>query len=73
MGRYSVNPSYDHRIQRLYHDCFEISWTCDRYYPSSRFRHPRGNSRSTDLAGAVRFAKKWGVTRNLPTEVAESE
>jgi hypothetical protein len=59
MGRYSENPSYDHRICRIAHDCFKISWVCDRYYSGSRLRFPRVTSRITDERGARRFAKRW--------------
>lgn len=61
MGRYSPSHSYSHRIQRLSGDCYRLTWTVDRYYRGSRLRHPRGCHRHTDHAGAVRFAKRWGL------------
>lgn len=69
MGRYSANPSYSHRIQRLNRHDFILSWTCDRYYKSSRLRWPRRNCRDTDRAGAERFAKKWGIPMPPEPEV----
>ncbi len=60
MGRYSANPSYGHHIKGA-RDDWEISWTCDRYYKGSRLRWPKTYRRWTDHAGAVRFAKRWGL------------
>ena len=63
MGRYTPNPSYDHKIQqdRWDSESFQISWCCDRYISGSRLRFPTAYRRWTDRAGAERFAKKWGV------------
>lgn len=65
MGRVSGfvggrSSSYGHRIQRLGADWFRLSWTVDTKH--RRIRYPHGYSRDTDLKGATRFAKKWGVT-----------
>lgn len=61
MGRYSANPSKQHRIANLGHDNYQISWICDRYYQGSRLRFPTVYRRFTDRAGAERFANKWNV------------
>ncbi|AET42315.1 hypothetical protein SDSG_00050 [Ruegeria phage DSS3-P1] len=66
MSRWSSSGSKGHHIERLFHDCYRLSWTVDRYYSRSRLRHPTRYSRDTDEAGARRFAKKWGV--NMPKE-----
>jgi len=57
---------YGHHIQRLGHDLYRLSWSWDRKYRTSRLRFPQRMVRDTDLAGAVRFAKKWGC--QLPEE-----
>jgi len=65
MGRYSPGQSYEHRIT----ECggyYTIGWTVDFYYRGSRLRFPRRFSRTTDEAGARRFAKKWGVAMPGP-------
>lgn len=63
MGRFSSNESYNQYCR--YHSGFggwwEIGWTFDRYYRSSRLRHPQTMSKATDEAGARRFCKKWGI------------
>lgn len=62
MGRFRPSGSYGHRISKTsYASEYRISWTVDRYYEGNRLRFPRGWSRVTDLAGAKRFAKRWGV------------
>lgn len=61
MGRYSPNNSYGHRIIRIEAGCYRLSWVNDRYYAGSRQRFPTTTHRDTDLEGAQRFAKKWGV------------
>jgi hypothetical protein len=50
---------YGHRIQRLGADTFVVSWTYDVKY--RRIRYPRTMRRTTDLRGAERFAKRWGL------------
>lgn len=61
MGRFSTNHSYGHTIRKIDHDCYRIAWTTDRYYASSRLRHPTVTMRDTDTEGAKRFAKRWNV------------
>lgn len=61
MSRHRSVGSYGHRISKLMHDVYQISWVVDRYYKDSRLRHPTGCCRTTDRAGALRFAKRWGV------------
>jgi len=61
MSRYFSSGSYGHDIQRIGRDHYRLHWTYDRYYSGSRLRFPQGRSRDTDHAGAVRFAKKWGL------------
>lgn len=59
MSNHSTN-SYGHRIRKL--GCYyRLSWTKDTYYPNSRLRFPKIYVRDTDLKGAIRFAKKWGI------------
>lgn len=62
MGRHRPSGSYGHAIVMVEADCYRLSWTVDRYYPDSRLRHPRRATRHADLAGAQRFAKRWGLT-----------
>lgn len=73
MGRYSSNPSYGHKIQRMGHDFYRLWWTCDRYYANSRLRFPKGYSRDTDTKGAQRFAKRWGVAMPKDESARESQ
>lgn len=61
MSRFRSSGSYGHSIFRIGHDHYRLCWTVDRYYSGSRLRFPRGSSRDTDLAGAKRFAKRWGL------------
>lgn len=53
--------SYRHRIHRIAHDDYEISWRVDFKYGGSRLRHAQVRRRYTDKKGAERFAKKWNV------------
>lgn len=64
MGRYGRGYSYGHHIKvtSLPHGEYRLSWTVDRYYRTSRQRHPRSCYRDTDYAGAVRFAKRWKLS-----------
>jgi len=52
---------YSHRVHQPAADYYVISWMWDRYYRDSRLRFPQTVRRITDLAGARRFAKKWGL------------
>lgn len=67
MSRHRSAGSYGHAISRMGHDWFRLHWTVDRYYQGSRLRFPRGASRDTDFAGAMRFAIKWGLP--MPQEI----
>lgn len=66
-GRYRSQTAYGQHIQKLGGGFYRLSWTVDRYYPSSRLRHPVGFQRNADLAGARRFAKKWGLPDPMPS------
>lgn len=61
MSRHRSSGSYGHSISSLGHGDWRLSWTVDRHYSGSRLRHPRGASRDTDAAGALRFCKRWGI------------
>lgn len=61
MSRHSSSESYGHSIRRCFYDCYDISWTVDRYCKGSRLRFPTTYTRDTDHAGALRFAKKWDI------------
>jgi len=52
---------HGHHIQRLGSDWYRLSWSWDKKYSGCRYTYPKRLSRDTDLAGAERFAKKWGV------------
>lgn len=59
--------SRDHRIRKVsstYGEYYVISWTVDVH--RGKFCDPSSRSRTTDLAGAVRFAKKWNL--EIPRE-----
>ena len=68
MSRFSNRRSYGHRIMRFSADHVRLSWTVDFYYPGSQLRFPRGFSRDTGEAGALRFAKKWKVQMPVPAK-----
>jgi hypothetical protein len=70
MSRYKSSGSYGHRVIDFGNDIYRVSWVVDRYYPTSRLRHPRGCSRDTDKAGAERFAKRWGIAWPLTGTVS---
>ncbi len=57
--------SRNHYIRQTHCDTFEISWEVDFMYSGSRLRWSRCYHRFTDLRGAKRFAKKWGVEERL--------
>lgn len=61
MSRHRSSGSNSHHIARLRAGEYRVSWAVDRYYPDSRLRHPRGCSRDTDLAGALKFAKRHNI------------
>lgn len=60
-GRYHPQTSYGHRIVLGPWGDYTLSWVVDRYYEGHRCRFPKTYRRSTDEAGARRFAKRWGV------------
>lgn len=62
MSRYSSSGSSGHQISYIAPDHYRLYWSVDFYYPSSRLRHPRSYRRDTDMVGAKRFAKKWGIS-----------
>ncbi len=66
MSRHSNSGSTSHFICQHGPDNFRISWVVDRYYKDCRQRFPTQYNRDTDLKGAIRFARKWEVTRGLP-------
>lgn len=66
MGRHRSSGSYGHVVRKMGDDWYRIFWTVDRFYSGSRLRFPRGSSRDTDLAGAKRFAKRWGLSKPHP-------
>lgn len=66
MSRHSSQSSYNHNIRFLFRDGYELGWTVDRYYAGSRLRFPTSFQRSTDEAGARRFAKKWDIPMPEP-------
>ena len=61
MSRHRPSGSRGHWWKRLGPDRYQIGWIVDVYYENSRLRWPRGNGRDTDLAGAKRFARRWGL------------
>lgn len=61
-GRHHVQSAYGFAIQKYASDDFTLIWTVDRYYEKSRQRFPTKHRRWTDRAGAMRFAKKHGLT-----------
>ncbi|HEU01420.1 hypothetical protein LCGC14_0273230 [marine sediment metagenome] len=60
MSRHRPSGAYGHRLTRMGHDDYRMSWTVDRYYPDSRLRFPTRYTRDTDEKGARRFAKRHG-------------
>ncbi len=67
----SVHPpsgSYNHRVRREREDEYVVSWIV--YRKIGRLLARTRYSRDTNEAGARKFAKKWGVTINLPPELA---
>jgi hypothetical protein len=55
------SSAYGHRLDYIQPDQYRLSWVIDFKYAGSRLRYPRTFTRDTDLAGAKRFAKKWGL------------
>ena len=71
MSRHRSSGSRGHAISAFGPDDYRLYWTVDRYYKGSRLRHPVGYRRDTDFNGAMRFAKRHGVT--LPVFVSETK
>lgn len=65
--------SYNHSIRYAGYGCYDISWVVDFKYNGSRLRYPRCMKRNTDLNGAKRFAKKWGIDYEFEQEGATDE
>lgn len=61
MSRHRAASAYNHYIRYFGPGDYQIGWTVDYYYPTSRQRHPRSFRRNTDLAGAQRFAKRHNL------------
>lgn len=70
MSRHSSTPAYGQRITKVSYDHYRLSWVVDRYYASSRLRHPTAYRRDTDKEGAKRFAAKWGLKFAFDDEAA---
>jgi hypothetical protein len=70
MSRHNSASSYGHRIKDTGDGYYRLFWTVDFHYPTSRLRHPRAYRRDTDAAGAMRFAKKWGL--EMPVAATEA-
>ena len=75
MSRFSSSSAKNFRCRSLGFFCgsvsYEIAWTMDFYYRTSRLRWPRCFSRITDEKGARRFCKKHEIEfpePKLPTK-----
>lgn len=68
MSRLKSAPAYGHAISALGGGDYRLHWMVDRFYSGSRLRHPRPSHRDTDLAGAIRFARKHGCWK-MPDDV----
>jgi hypothetical protein len=66
MIKTSKRTSYGHGIERIGPGHYRLRWTVDRRYAGSRLRFPTSTNRDTDIEGAERFAKKWGLTVPQP-------
>ncbi len=63
MIRRSVpNATYGHSLRKIGRGQYRMSWTSDRKVGGSRLRYPTTSTRDTDLEGAIRFTKKWGLS-----------
>lgn len=63
MGRHSPGKAYGQWCKKLTWS-YQIGWTVDFYYASSRLRHPRSFVRNTERANAKRFCKKYNLDWN---------
>jgi hypothetical protein len=66
VSRFNSSGSYGHSVRRIGHDHYRLHWTVDRYVSGSRLRFPTNYTRDTDTAGALRFAKRWGLGTTVP-------
>lgn len=65
-----TSKSYGHGFRQLGQGTYQIFWTVDTQ--AGRLRNPSPRARTTDRAGAERFAKRWGITiRELPKPTTE--
>lgn len=67
MSRYSGASSYGHWCKDIGQGDYKIGWIFDRYYADSRLRFPQHRSRITDIKGAKRFCKRWGLNYPIST------
>lgn len=58
--------SYGHNWKRIGPNEYRLSWSFDTRIAGSRQRWPRTIARYSNEDGALRFAKKWGLT--IPTK-----
>jgi hypothetical protein len=66
MSRFRKQTPYGHGVEDLGYGNYRLSWTMDRYVKGSRLRFPTAYTRDTDHQGAIRFAKRWGLTPRNP-------
>ncbi len=50
-----------HRIHYVGGGLYDLSWRVEHKVSGSRLLHHRSVTRTTDLAGAMKFARKWKV------------
>lgn len=67
MSRHRPSCSYGHSIRLISDDHWRLYWMVDRYYEGDRLRHTTGASRDTDMAGAIRFCKRWKLPLPPPS------
>lgn len=60
MSRHSAPPSRAHCVRYTGDGNYRLTWVIDRYREGRRLRYPRLVERTTDIKGALRFAKRWG-------------
>jgi len=66
MSSLASKGSYNHHAREIGPDHWRLSWTVDFKHEGSRLRYPRVYTRDTDLAGAKRFARRWGLAEPVP-------
>lgn len=57
--------TYNHRITRLDHNSYRLSWCFDANIQDTRVSWPQMVNQDTDETGAIAFAKKWRITMPL--------